>query len=235
MDESLHSLSELPRLTCLNISGTAIPDGGVLRWVPAMRSLRKLYRLGGGEKSERIGPVGGPSAGWPRVIAHPGLPQVSSRVSVPSKRMLVRKRRWTGKSVSERRTGKSRNSSTRRHGSSPSTSNPRRSTLVLDGFNHQISGPRFPGTIDLPQLTRKSRREPTRLGEVPAIRAALAPAAADSLAFRVPCAKQRRYLRNRMRYFARTGLWEALVSNHPGPPGLTFPLTFPQTNYASVG
>ncbi len=44
-----------------------------------------------------------------------------------------------------------------------------------------------------------ARWEPTHLGEVPAIRAALAAAAADSLTFRVPYAKQRHYLRNRMR------------------------------------
>ena len=42
-------------------------------------------------------------------------------------------------------------------------------------------------------------REPAHLGQVPAIRAALGAAATDCLAFRVPCAKQRGYLRNRMR------------------------------------
>ena len=42
-------------------------------------------------------------------------------------------------------------------------------------------------------------REPAHLGQVPAIRAAPGAAATDCLAFRVPCAKQRGYLRNRMR------------------------------------
>ncbi len=42
-------------------------------------------------------------------------------------------------------------------------------------------------------------REPAHLGQVPAIRAALGAAATDCLTFRVPCAKQRGYLRNRMR------------------------------------